>query len=245
VSTMARLYRKDWRVYRAAVVGGAALGVGPYVVMLAIVVLFPPEPDRNPYNDLSDAIGAASAGGIGLTVITGAVFGGVAFAAERRDRAAEFLAMLPVRRGRIALSKLLVALAFTATVAAVHAAVVCVAVVMDARQRELPLDFMLRQTLVGFVYAACMFVLFFGLSWMLSLYLSSPAIAATAAIGAGVILVFVTMTWAEEAARANQEALGGQLAGHVPYIAMSALSLVLGAAAMVGSTTHYVRRTSP
>ncbi len=77
-------------------------------------------------------------------------------------------------------------------------------------------------------------VLFFGVAWMLSVYLKSPAVAATAAIGAGVVLT--------AAAGAAGEELRRIYGFDYEWPSILVTSFVVGALAFVVSTAHYLRR---
>ena len=242
---MRKLLRKDWRVYRPAVVGAAVLAVCPYAFALLMYALYPPEPRIAATRALMDWLEEASGAGLGLTLVTAAVFGGMAFAAERREGPAAFLAMLPVTRRRIVASKLLVALPCVAVPAAVHAYVAAGVVLRwEGETRGLPPGFILNSFLQGLLACTCVFVLLFGLAWALSLNLRSPAIAATAAFGLAVILLFVTSTWAHEAVRRG-EILGREVGPGFPRPVMASVCVAVGAIAFLVSTAHYLRRVEP
>lgn len=240
---MGKLLKKDWRVNRPAVIGAAVLTACPYAYVLLDRALFPPHPELAAHQ-LMDALEAASMAGLGLTLVMAAVFGGMAFAPERRDGPAEFLAMLPVSRSRIAVSKLLVVLPCTAVPAAIHTTVAVLLLRWESEVRQMPLDYLMKSLAEAAVMGAYVFVLLFGLAWMLSLNLKSPAIAATIAFSLGAILVFVTSTWAHEAVERG-ELLGWRVSSEFTTDAIAGLSLAVGAVAFLGSTVHYLRRVDP
>jgi len=116
---MIALMRKDLRIYRAAFIAAAIAICLPILLAILQYLLgnFPmPRPMLVPQpgtgvTATADSLQGIFAFGIGLTVIAAAIFGGTAFSIERRDRSAEFLAMLPASRSTVALSKLLVSFA--------------------------------------------------------------------------------------------------------------------------------------
>lgn len=240
---MRKLLRKDWRVNRPAVLGAVVLAACPYAYMFLVRALFPPDPTIAAWQVIQGWQGAAVAG-LGLTLVMGAVFGGLAFAAERRDRPAEFLAMLPVSRRRIALSKLLVVFACTAVPAGIHVAVAVALIRRESEFRRISLEYMTESFIESLVVWACVFILLFGLAWMLSLNLKSPAIAATVAAGVGVMLLFVTSTWAHEAVREGAW-LGWRIPSDITEHAVAGMSLGVGAIVFLLSTVHYLRRVEP
>lgn len=237
---MRQLIRKDWRVYRIAVAGGAAMVACPYAMLLAMEVLYPPA-GGNTLRTYGSALQESSTAGALLTLVLAAVFGGVAFAAERRDRSAEFMAMLPVPRGRVVLSKLLVAVPCLALTAAIH---LCLRVIGTRWRHEIdwpPL--LLKEFAEGVMLFACVAVLFFGLAWMLSLYLHSPALAASVAIGVATLLYFWTAAWAEEYIRLQRP--GQAIPDGYVEATLGAMSVAVGSLALAGSTAHYLRRVRP
>jgi hypothetical protein len=233
---MMKLLRKDWRVFRAAVLGGAALAACPYAVVLSMQVLYPPQ-GGNTLRSYGVALEQSAMAGLLLSLVMAAVFGGIAFAAERRDRSAEFMALLPVRRWPAVLSKLLVAVPCVALPAAVHLCVGLVGTQWRTRADYRP--FMVGHLVEGILVFTCLAVLFFGLAWMLSIYLHSPAVATSVAIGIAVFVAFVVEIWAGEYARVHSAARPN------PNVTAGAVGVVLGAVAFAASTAHYLRRVRP
>ena len=111
--------------------------------------------------------------GLLFMVLAAGVIGGAAFAMERRERSAEFLAMLPVKRGQIIASKLLVSFAVIGLVMAIETRVLLSAVFLPSWN-----DPSLRNAMADFVVAGVVF----SMGWVLSTFMNSTAIAASAAI---------------------------------------------------------------
>ena len=96
---------KDYRVNRLAFITALALMVAPHA--LAAILVWRGVPMTCP----AECFMGSSFYSLGLLQLAFALLGGNSIAGERIDRSAEFLAYLPVSRGRILASKLLVALA--------------------------------------------------------------------------------------------------------------------------------------
>ncbi len=97
---------KDYRINRLIIFAGALLFIAP----LAAVSLLNAWADvryGGPYYPWSVALEFGANLGLMLSVITLAMLGGTAFACERADRSAEFLAGLPLGRRQVILSKTL------------------------------------------------------------------------------------------------------------------------------------------
>jgi ABC-type transport system involved in multi-copper enzyme maturation permease subunit len=225
---MRELLRKDWRVYRTAVVGGAVLAACPYAVLLSNQALYPPAGGNTP-ETYGEAVVKAAIGGLVLTLLMAAVFGGIAFAAERRERSAEFVAMLPVRRGPVMLSKLLVAAAYLVLMAAVHACLGLAAVRLPGGSDFGP--HVRSFAAASAVTVASTAVLCFGVAWMLSVYVQSPAIAATVAIGVAFVLSAVIGEWVEP-----QTGLGPNAVFGARWVASTVVSLAVGGLALLISS---------
>src|SRR5207253_1733249 len=96
------------RLNRVAVVGSVFLLAAPYGIGIISFIANRTDyyvPPASPWQEVR--LIAVTCGGFGLmvTVFLAAIFGGIAFAQERRDRSADFLAMLPTSRRQIVISK--------------------------------------------------------------------------------------------------------------------------------------------
>src|SRR4051794_18081308 len=103
---MLALLRKEWRLSRLPGGGGSVLMLAFYAIALS-KLLFDNHPGTHTFDAYLGVLGAGAVYGMMLVAFMASVFGGVAFSVERRDRTAEFVAMLPVSRVAIAVSKLL------------------------------------------------------------------------------------------------------------------------------------------
>jgi ABC-type transport system involved in multi-copper enzyme maturation permease subunit len=241
---MTALLKKDWRLNRVVVVAGLIISVMPYVLALANQRFFPEKYRPVGLREYLDTTQFAAMACLALVVVLAAAFGGLTFAAERRERNAEFLGMLPVSRGRIILSKLLVALACVTVLIAFH---VLVLVVCDAWRVHA--GFLLRRNGEGVFYAGGMAVAYavtlFGIAWALSILLRSPAIAATIAIGIGAGLLFGGMAWAERAFDAWDQLHGYRTSEEKLLTIVCSASAAIGLLAILLSSAHYIRRVEP
>ena len=237
------LLRKDWRVYRTVIVGTAVLAVAPYVFGLLLQWMF--QPNRGvAARDYLEVVLLSASFGMFVAVLLAAVYGGAAFAAERRDRTAEFVAMLPVSRWHAAASKAVLSFAcllatwglhYLAATASHHLAgaqaVVEPTIAHDAVEIVLPV-----------------MLLTFGLAWLLSSAIESPAIAAVAAIAAAVGLLLVTLFAARYAAyvwsMVEKETLSLDFNIYVRP-ASQAMSVGVGLLALLAGTAYYARRVRP
>lgn len=232
MSTAWALFRKDLRVYCPAVIGGAVVTVAPYLVLFVAVMIDPIG------NGKLDAVLAAVNSGIGLAALISAALGGMSFAVERRDRTAEFLAMLPITRRRIAMSKLCVGFTCVAAMLAVHVAMLAIATrFLGAMGSYFAWDNFERQVLtsVGLVLFA------FGVAWLASARLESAVISTCLAIGCAIVGSIVAMT-------ALTEWSGRQYIGLNQWFVQGWYSLLTGGtgilAILVGRIL-YIRRVAP
>jgi len=120
------LIRKDWRVLRPAVIGCVVVSIGVYAIGIVPILSRTSGMTsvERTQRFLFVALLAAA-----VTGVFAAALGASSFAVERRDGAAEFLAMLPVSHWRILASKAVVALTFVLLALGAHV----VAVVLGLR----------------------------------------------------------------------------------------------------------------
>ena len=168
--------------------------------------------------------------GLGITAIFAAVFGAAAFAVERRDRSAEFLAMLPTSRGRILLSKLIVALSCLAVVWTVN---LCILRAMNSHVAlGLKETYEQRLALAGAMGATLMM---FGLGWLFSTFLRGAAIAFSLAFAITVASVPIVSDIAERIGLVDY--------GRVK--SMIGVAVCVGLIGFCAGTIHYVQRVEP
>ncbi len=176
---MIALLKKDLKLNRVPIVGGAVLIATPYLI-IAPTLFFS---SKYPRSVVSQNAGVVLELALVLTIVVAAIFGGAAFALERRERSAEFLAMLPVRRSRIVVSKLLIGAGFPALFWGANLLVF--RLIKDYAGSMGPGN---DRILVEIGMAGFAMWMAFGVAWLASSILSSPAIAACISIG-------ITLVW--------------------------------------------------
>jgi ABC-type transport system involved in multi-copper enzyme maturation permease subunit len=197
---MKALLRKDLRIYRGAIVAAVVLVCAPYVIGMMVVVWQTAGPNTG--RRVGELMGDLAGAGLVATLLLAAIFGGCSFAMERREGWGQFLTMMPVSRSSIVLSKASIALVSLFVVWIIQAS-------LDfAMQGASPavrlfrfeigfwgpggLDLPHEQFYFSYVVSLAGVVLTFGVSWLMSILLESPSIAACAGLGA-LIACFVQL----------------------------------------------------
>lgn len=224
---MIQLLKKDWRVYRVAILGNLVFILGIYAIAICAYLM---EPGKGPSDRISDPLNSAAAGSIVITGMLAATFGASAFTIERRERSAAFLAALPVHRRKIIASKLIVPFAAIFSFIGLN-----VLVILFANW-----DTGLLQTGDGSaIGGAFAWVLFsFGVAWMLSTFMESAPLAFGITIGIiGGAFVFVTMYLH----------LFGKFEMSTQTINEIAawLACMIGLISLLGGSIYYLRRIEP
>lgn len=213
---------KDTRLNLSVLLLGLVAWVGPYAMIasyrLATERQIGAEVDRPWSVDMAGGAGLS----LGFTIMTGLLLGASAFATERSDRSAEFLALLPATRGQIVGSKLLVALVPLAIIWAVNLAVIY-AVDRTTDFREL-------------LPIAGVLLTFFGVSWFGSSFLDRPLTA----LGLPLFLLFAFILGG---AALNQFVPRADARRVIEW--EYALFVLLGAAGFVAGTWIALRRVEP
>jgi ABC-type transport system involved in multi-copper enzyme maturation permease subunit len=226
---MLALLKKDFKLNRIPIFGGALLIGTPYLVM-APTALFSREAARIVISqDSTVVLGMA----LLMSVAVTAIFGGAAFALERRERSAEFLAMLPVGRSKIVLSKLVIGAGFPVIFWAAN----LLYFRLIARYSD-RLNWQNHQIFVEIVMAGVAMVMSFGIAWMASSILWSPAIAACISMGVSLVwLVCVAALWTQSSPEGPIEYEVGELLMVGPAI--------VGVLGILAGTILFVRRAEP
>jgi ABC-type transport system involved in multi-copper enzyme maturation permease subunit len=242
---MFALIRKEWRLNRVVLIGCLVTMVMPYAITVANLLLNPPRFSTYEPRHYIQAIQFAAYTCLVITVILAAAFGGLTFAGERRERTAEFLGMLPVSRGAIIVSKLVVPLACLIVLVTVHLLVLRACIAWADRVAVL-LQGAEEGILFGAAGAASFGVALFGIAWGLSVFLRSPAIAAATALGIGVGMFFGMMEWADRAQQYLRDRYFPRAeVDDVAVTVIALTALVVGVAAIIGSSLYYRRRVEP
>jgi hypothetical protein len=223
---MIALLRKDWRLNRGMVFGSIALFFG--LQAMALLWLFGERWDQWTLAEVRDTFLGVGVWSLYFSPMLAACYGGIAFAAERQDHSADFLGILPVTRLRIVISKTIVGLACPVAFWLISVCLVWAIQILN--------PYMLFGIHV-FVFAAfaCL-IMAFGLAWLLSAFLTSPAAAALISVCTTGALAFTVME------RANRSY-------HLPeaeaQAMMSQTTLWVGIAAFIIGTFYYLRRVEP
>jgi ABC-type transport system involved in multi-copper enzyme maturation permease subunit len=224
---MNALLRKDWRLYRPAVIGSLVVLAGVYLI--GILPLLQEDPKAGPYARPRQVVNVVLLA-TGVTAIFAAVFGASAFAVERRDRTAEFFAMLPVSRARILASKAAVAAAFLLALWAAHLTVALLAFHSLGEGARHTTEF--AYAFAGIATAALMM---FSLAWFFSAFLTGAAIPFALGFGGTIA--------SAEVIRQLIENIG--LHGYAFVRTWIVWSCVVAVASFVAGAVHYARRVAP
>ena len=220
------LIKKDWGLNRVPIYGGLLLIASPYIVAGA----FAPtahEPWRR--QQICDSFMLAAVMADILTLLLAAVFGGAALAQERRERWADFLAMMPISRARIVASKLIVATLVLGAMWGINFAVFAIAY----KHRYVSPG--VQDNVYNFAVSSVGLLMLFGVAWLFSSFLSSPAVAAIVSIAMGCGAVF----WPGILPTAFRDRI------NVPATLMFAIDISMGLLGLAIGTYHYLRRVEP
>ncbi len=180
------LMRKDRRLYRSAAIATVIFVAVPYLFVLPEISL-----GRGPEFGVTHAYPA----GMMLLTVSAAMFGGLAFAGEKRNKAAEFLAILPASKLEIIASKLAVSGCYLLIAGAVHAVALFLLCIAEPGGIDHIFQFALV-AVVSVIAPAGLLVFAFGLAWLLSVFLQSAAIAATCSLGVlWMLYCLVSLPW--------------------------------------------------
>jgi hypothetical protein len=161
------LLKKDFRLNRLPIFGGAALICMPYLVGFAVYLTLRQQAFSSA--NAREGVIACPQMALAVTYAMSAIFGGVAFAYERRERSGDFLAMIPVSRLRSIFSKSLISVGFLAPMWAINN--FAAQFLQPIHPRHL------------YLISATAMLMCFGVAWLISSFQSSAAIAACTSIG--------------------------------------------------------------
>ncbi len=170
---------------------------------------------------------------LGLLQLAFALLGGNSIAGERIDRSAQFLAYLPVSRGRILASKLLVALAAVPLVWLPNLVVLAIAWAFAPAHFTSDVDLL---SVLGTI--AVTGLTFFCVAWLFSCLLESP----TFSVCAGLIVPLLVMTgifWVLYLLDVRPEESAVVLGWYW------GLCLAISVASFSAGTLYYLRRVEP
>jgi ABC-type transport system involved in multi-copper enzyme maturation permease subunit len=222
---MIALMKKDWRLFRVPVVGGIVLHLIPYFIY-GFITWWNWKSLAQP--QLGPELAAMSGPGFAIIMIIAAVLGGAALAQERRDRSADFQAMLPVSRAQIIASKVIVSALILLAFAIFDISIFLLAsmALNPSTENSRPDRGEMFQMFISFTLLA------YGAAWLGSSFLSSPAIAASASLA----LLLTSALWPN------------LLPNSFPireYQIAEWTALVLGVGCLVAGTVYYLKRIEP
>jgi len=222
---MIALMKKDWRLFRVPVVGGIVLHLIPYFIF-GFITWWTWNSLAQP--QLGPQLATISTAGFGIIIIIAAALGGAALAQERRDRSADFQAMLPVSRAQIITSKVLVSALILLAFAIFDISIFLLATqpVHPSTEISPPDRVEMFQMLISFTLLA------FSAAWLGGSFLSSPAIAASASLA----LLLISVLW--------PNLLPNSFPIREDQVA-TWTALVLGWICFVAGTIYYLKRIKP
>jgi ABC-type transport system involved in multi-copper enzyme maturation permease subunit len=228
---MLALIRTDWRTFRPLVIGSTVLCGGPHLLCAAIVLFAPVQARfQTPAEHWLSVVGPASVLSMLCLAGVAAAFGGTAWAAERAERSATFIDLLPPTRIQRAASKLGVSAGWLLLVLAANVVIFAVA----ARRANVVIDHTRitpDEVLALAGQCGSFGVLVFGVAWACSTFLDSSGTSALIGFVTGAVVAWVV-------AKASH----GE---PWPSRIWASASLSLGVAAFLAGTAHYLRRTEP
>jgi ABC-type transport system involved in multi-copper enzyme maturation permease subunit len=221
------LFRKDFRLNRIPIFGGAVLIFMPYLVGFALFLTH----GRSPLGQsgIRSAFMPCPWMALVLTIAIAGVFGGAAFAYERRERWADFLAILPVTRARSLLSKLAVSLLFLLTISAINLLVFYWLLGPNPGN-----EFLGALMLIAWAGSVAMC---FGVAWLISAFQSSPALAACVSIGATLACAIVVSQNSFQSSLMFED--------EKTFVIQAGVAGLIGCLSFLFGSIYYLRRIKP
>lgn len=233
IQTMCALAAKDWRLFRVPVFALLIVSGGTYLLAL-IGALEPPDGWAQHYRAMyaMNELVLGSLAALALTSLLAAAFGGMAVARERRERTSDFLALLPVTRGQIVFSKLLVSALVLCACAVFHEIVILALCLFQSGQLLSSwATFALISSVVWLGFTVC----FFGLGWQFSTFSTSGAISSSAAIAVTLVSAALVANFVDPHIRLDREA----------KLILAAVAFSIGIASTIAGVVYYLRRIAP
>ncbi len=225
------LLRKDWRINRTPLIGGLIM-IG-CLYALAVGILLFTDSNRNLVHRVSHMFVDIGFMAMGITALMASVFGGAAFATERQDRSAEFLAMMPVSRELIICSKFLAALGALAILWIINVLVLVIA--------SSNFDSQTKLEVAGLIVlnSTAQFMLL-GVGWLLSTFLRSATLAACIPIAFTLLLLATGVIMLNELVNFR-----GREKEMLAFWLVVAVTTVIGMLSLTGGSLYYLRRVAP
>jgi ABC-type transport system involved in multi-copper enzyme maturation permease subunit len=216
---------KDYRVNRLVFITALVLLVVPHA-LFAILIWCRMGPEHHNLNVFSES----SICSLALLQLVLALLGGNSIAGERIDRSAEFLAYLPVSRGRILRSKLLMVLAAVPLVWLPNLIVLTIAFTSGSRRPPVELYRWLSTIAITGLTLFCV-------AWLFSCILDSPTFSVCAGLIVPLLLA-IAVLWV-------RDRTGGHTADELFLGWYWGLCLAISAASFMAGTLYYLRRIEP
>lgn len=211
---------KDFRQHGKFLIASVALLLIPYVI--AVVFLIANQMREYPVEEWIRFFSAASLANVFLAIVLVAFIAGDTFAGERADRSAEFTAYLPIDRKTAVLSKVITALGVCVVLLAVMLVIAWLLTPSDISPDDAGL----------FLSTA---IPLFGVAWLFSSFLRTPAMAAAVGIAFPVGLGFTCLFFSE------LESMQKTDMGTVFLV----VSIAVGLSCFAAGVVHYIRRVEP
>lgn len=231
---------KDYRVNRLVFIVALVLLIVPHALAV-LATIWAIYHGRVPH-DFPMGFVISGMWSVILLQLTLAFMGGNAIAGERIDRSAEFLAYMPVSRGRAVASKLLVALALVPLIWLPNLVIVAFATEQGAQQR-LAAEF---RSISGII--AVTGLTFFCVAWLFSCLLESPTLSVCAGLIVP-ILVWLGMLWTVDLLELHHAPgeliVEAELSGETLSLWYGGLCLAISAVCFPAGTLYYLRRVEP
>jgi ABC-type transport system involved in multi-copper enzyme maturation permease subunit len=229
---MKALLKKDFRLFLPITLGSIALFVMIYAVpFLSLLGRHSPMKPQNYYEFVFGSAMASTA----FTGIMAIVYGASAFALERRDRSADFMAALPIPRIRIVLSKFITIGLQVAIFWLIHSAI-AVSIIQLSIIRFGIISVYSRGFGEELALNIAMAMMAFGIAWLLSTFLNSAAIAfgISIAVSVGIAL---SIAMGLDHSNLREEI-------YMDWVIMMVAG-PLGIAAFISGAIYYLRRVAP
>jgi ABC-type transport system involved in multi-copper enzyme maturation permease subunit len=232
---MRALLAKDLRLCRPIMLGLIASGAGCYLIAVISVLSENSFPHKSTLHTMLESLSAAAVFSCQLANLLASAFGGVAIAGERTDRTADFLAMLPITRRQIILSKMTVSLGVLGMCAIFHLLIFFSARILADHISGAYLWSDLSSFPACLACSIACAISFFGVAFLLSTFLRSGPISACVSIGATI---------------ASYGIVGSSMDGHHysdwgAMLRLGSLPLALGLSSLTAGTLYYLRRVAP
>lgn len=237
MSVIRTLLWKDYRQNRQFLIAAGVLLLFPYAFSVVVAVVETARHGQMIEEGWTPYVLGASLAALGIATLLCGFIGANAIAGERVDRSAEFTAYLPISPHSAVLSKAVLALGICAFMLLANGSIYCLAVWMaDSASR--PLDYGFSPPAVEWVTGMVITAVFlFGVSWLISSLVARPAIAASSAIVAMIVLVMVLELIGETQPRDSRAS--------VFFLWYSIICLLVGPGCFFAGTLHYLRRVEP